>query len=226
MADITPGFCFICGRRLERRYPGCYLPEDPPEYIRMEAHLPPDQRIYGPEQTHPHGNPEDGPKEWRCPAGHPTVQEQVEQEIMSGGWVNPDEFLNAFQEGQRGCAEDPEISPEVMEAAKIINGYRNLRDEFWSSRREEAERLCEELARQSSPFPPHPDDTPETQRKMQQEHTVLRPGLQLANEEKDLDDLISAGEELEEAIADHNHVVIDGPRTTRAMVLSAKKGDR
>jgi len=144
MTDSSPKFCFQCARALALRYPGCYLPEDPPEYIRAEQHLPPDQRIHGPEHCHPQGNPEDGPKGMRCPAGHETLDERLETEISLRNLVDPDEFLLAFQEGQRECAEDPEISVEVMEAALTINRYRNERDEAWSRWSKEQERLGEQ----------------------------------------------------------------------------------
>lgn len=112
-------FCPFCGRAYQPRYPNCYDPADPPDYIKVDLAREPDQRLLGPENSSHFGDPELGPKQLRCPAGHDTLDELIEQETASRGLVVPEDFLQEIQDGSAPTCYDP-VPAGVQLAAEVL----------------------------------------------------------------------------------------------------------
>lgn len=126
-------FCHECGRKLEALYPGCFLPVDPPEYIKRELALPPDERTLEWFNASPQGDPESGPKEMRCPAGHATIAEYAESRLMEEHGRIIGDFLDEIRTGERSDASEPEIPLAVQVAAETLVNHRLKVEAHWDA---------------------------------------------------------------------------------------------
>lgn len=92
-------FCFVCGKALAMRYPGCG----------------PGTADHGVGEQ---GNPEDGPRSMRCPDGHATVEELAE----SHRWDMLVTTLEEICSTETLPGEDP-LPDEIQDAAKCLYEY-------------------------------------------------------------------------------------------------------
>lgn len=94
-----------------------------------------------PYSKHPHypgwvsgkseGDPEVGPARRCCPDGHETLDEVVESKIYEESNQTIGEYLTQTSEGYRDDPNDLDVPQAVMDAAKVLMGFREAHDAHW-----------------------------------------------------------------------------------------------